>query len=119
MKNLNMVIVEGNLVRDPKISQSKKGNNVLKFSIASNGYGTPSYYNGEKKEVSYLDIVCWGDLADNMEKSLNKGIKVTVYGNLSQWRWKDDENQSHNKISIMANHIVISKSIRKKQNVPF
>jgi single-strand DNA-binding protein len=38
MNNLNSVLIEGNMVRDPLIRSTPKGTPVCNFSIASNRY---------------------------------------------------------------------------------
>jgi len=120
MKNYNLTIIEGNLVKDPVVSKSQKGNTVLKFAVASNGYGTPTgkKWQGHEEVVSYFDIIAWAELAEKNIEKLKKGIKVKIVGHLSQWRWKDESGKHHSKIHISAEYIDIplNKSDNKKKH---
>lgn len=54
MNNLNSILLEGNLVRDPELSYTPKGVAVCKFSVASNRF----YKQDEEfqQEVSFFDV---------------------------------------------------------------
>ncbi|MDH5680706.1 MAG: single-stranded DNA-binding protein [Spirochaetota bacterium] len=105
MRDQNVAIVEGRLVRDPELKESSKGNTVMKFSIASNGYGSKKSYDGRSESVSYFDVIAWKEVADLYQEKLKKGQAVRVIGCLSQWRWKDDSGNFRSKISIVAQNI--------------
>ena len=63
MNNLNSILVEGNLVRDPELSYTPKGTAMCKFSVASNRFYTQE---GElQKEVAYFDVSIWERLAQD------------------------------------------------------
>ena len=105
MKNNNLIILEGNLTREPKSSKSEKGNTVIKFSIACNGYGTKSTKNENTEIVSFFDVIAWSELAESNLDKLKKGVKVQVIGSLSQWRWKDELGKSRSKVNVIAKYI--------------
>jgi single-strand DNA-binding protein len=103
MNNLNSILIEGNLVRDPLFRLTAKGTPICTFSIASN-----RFYKGDggpEKEVSYLDIESWGKLAESCRDLGYKGRGVRVVGRLKQDRWADADGKPHSKISIVAEHI--------------
>jgi single-strand DNA-binding protein len=54
MNNLNSIIIEGNLTRDPLYRETTRGTPICSFSIASNRF----YKHGEgmEKEVSFFDV---------------------------------------------------------------
>jgi len=58
MNNLNSVLVEGNLTRDPMTKTTPSGAAACAFSIAVNR----SYKKGDSYEMSYFDIEAWGKL---------------------------------------------------------
>jgi single-strand DNA-binding protein len=67
----------GNLTRDPKRTESARGDAVCKFDIAvsrmvKEGESTPSYYN----------ITCFGTLAENTFQSLHQGTRVILEGSM-------------------------------------
>ena len=111
MNNLNSILVEGNLVRDPELSYTTKGTAVCKFSVACN-----RFFKQEaemQKEVSYFDISCWTRLAEVCGEYLKKGRGVRVVGRLKQDRWTDADGKSHSKIFIVAEHVEFKPQLKK------
>ena len=115
MKNLNSVLIEGNLTRDGEISTIANGSQLGKFSIASN-------YSYKKNDVwvdepSYIDIVAWRDTADVVH-ALKKGQKVKVIGRLKQDRWTSTDGKAMSKIVIVAEDIEVIQRESKPASVP-
>jgi len=52
MNNLNSILIEGNIVRDPQFRSTPKGTPVCTFSVASNRFYKQD--SGFEKEVSFL-----------------------------------------------------------------
>ncbi len=103
MNNLNSIILEGNLVRDPEANLTPRGTSVCNFAIASN-----RYYKSEgvrKDEVSYFDVEVWSRVAESCEKHLKKGRGVRVVGRLKQDRWIDDDGNPHNRVKVVGEHV--------------
>ncbi len=116
MRNQNLVVLEGHLVRDPEYKKSSNGNPILRFSIATNGYGTAKQNNGRREFVSYFDIIAWSELAESFSDKLKKGLGIRVVGPLSQWRWKDDDGKGHSRVNIIAHNIDFLFSKKKPVN---
>jgi single-strand DNA-binding protein len=103
MNNLNSILLEGNLVRDPEISYTPKGTPVCNFTVASN-----RYFKREEEleeEVSYFDVTVWNRLAEVCKEYLTKGRGVRVVGRLKQDRWEDPEGKTRSKVHIVAEHV--------------
>jgi single-strand DNA-binding protein len=103
MNNLNSILLEGNLVRDPELKYTPKGTCVCEFSVASN-----RYYKVDdefQKEVSFFEIITWSKLAQNCAEYLKKGRGVRVVGRLKQSRWTSEDGKNRMKISIVAEHV--------------
>ncbi len=103
MNQLNSIIVEGNLVRDPESRLTPKGTPLCQFCIATNRYFKQD--GVRNSEVSYFDVEVWSKVAESCEKYLNKGRGVRVVGRLKQDRWTDDQGQSRTKIKIVGEHV--------------
>ena len=103
MNNLNSILLEGNLVRDPEIGYTPKGAPVCNFTVACNRY----YKQGEEleEEVSYFDVTVWNRLAEVCKEYLAKGRGVRVVGRLKQDRWEDPEGKTRSKVHIVAEHV--------------
>jgi single-strand DNA-binding protein len=102
-RSLNQVTLMGNLTRDPELRQTPTGQNVTSFSLALNRSYKDS--NGEWQEATdYIDIVCWGPLAERVAQYLSKGRRCLVQGRLQSRSWEQD-GQKRNKVEVLANDV--------------
>lgn len=102
-RSLNQVTLMGNLTRDPELRQTPNGQNVTSFSLALNRAYKDS--SGEWQEVTdYIDIVCWGPLAERVAQYLSKGRRCLVQGRLQSRSWEQD-GQKRSKIEVLANDV--------------
>jgi single-strand DNA-binding protein len=93
----------GNLTRDPELRQTPTGQNVTSFSLALNRSYKDS--SGEWQEATdYIDIVCWGPLAERVAQYLSKGRRCLVQGRLQSRSWEQD-GQKRNKVEVLANDV--------------
>ncbi len=113
MNNLNSILIEGNLTKDPVFNETPKGTSVCKFPIATN-----RYYRQEdeiQSEVSYFDVETWARLAEVCSDHLAKGRGVRVVGRLKQDRWNDSDGNAKSRIKIVAEHVEF-KPVIKSEN---
>ncbi|GHV73510.1 hypothetical protein AGMMS49940_08120 [Spirochaetia bacterium] len=103
MNNLNSIIIEGNLVRDPQFHFTPKGTPVCIFSIASNRFYKQD--TGVVQEVSFFDVETFSKLAEGCYNLGHKGRGVKVVGRIKQDRWTDAESKPHSRIWIVAEHV--------------
>ncbi len=91
MAGVNKVILVGNLGSDPEIRSTTGGQRVANFRMATTRQWTGQ--DGQKQEkTEWHSIVCWGKLADIVERYLQKGKQVYVEGRLETRSWQDKEN---------------------------
>lgn len=83
---MNNVSLIGNLTRDPEIRWSSDLA-VARFSIAIN---RGKDKNGNDKGADYPNIVVFGKQAENCEKYLSKGKKVSVTGHIQTGSYEKD-----------------------------
>jgi single-strand DNA-binding protein len=105
MNNLNSILLEGNLVRDPELMYTPQGTPLCKFRIASNRFYKQNDNDEFQKEVSFFDVTTWSKIAEICDKRLKKGNGVRVVGRLKQDRWEDPDGKSKSKVQIIANHV--------------
>jgi single-strand DNA-binding protein len=111
LNNLNSVLIEGNLVRDPELKYSPKGTAVCSFALACNRYFKQD--EETQKEVSFFDVTTWSRLAEVCGEYLKKGRGVRVVGRLKQDRWTNPEGQARSKIEIVAEHVEFKPQVKK------
>ena len=117
MNNLNSVLVEGNLTRDPEEFKLAEGTSMTRFSIGVNRY----FMNRSKEyvsEASFFVIITWGKTAENCAKYLKKGRGVRILGRLRQERWTTKENESKDRIVIVAEHVEFQPEKKDKDARP-
>jgi single-strand DNA-binding protein len=103
MKNENLVILVGNLTRDPElryVGTSGKSTAVVNFRLAvSDEYKTA---NGEfNKITTYVNCEAWDSAAERINNVLHKGDPVFIRGSLRMDEWeKDGKKQTSLKIRV-------------------
>ena len=112
MNNLNSILVEGNMVRDPELRSTPKGTSVCTFPIASNRYFKQN--DGFEKEVSFFNVETWAKLADASYQQGKKGRGVRVVGRLKQERWNGKDGKHQSRILIVAEHVEFRPEFQEK-----
>ena len=113
MNSLNSILIEGNLTKDPKLTETPKGTSVCTFSVASNRYYKQD--NEAQQEVSFFDVEAWAGLGENCDEYLKKGRGVRVVGRLKQDRWKDSDGKSQARVKIVAEHVEFKPVFKDKK----
>lgn len=96
----NNITVSGNMTRDPELRFSQAGMPIATFGLAWNKRRP----DGED-EVSFFNVTCFRQLADNVAESLKKGSRVMVHGTLSQRRWDAPDGGARSAVEIIAEDI--------------
>jgi single-strand DNA-binding protein len=114
MNNLNSILIEGNLVRDPLFRTTPKGTPLCTFSLASNRFFRQD--SGLEKEVGFFDVETWAKLAEACYNKGHKGRGVRVVGRLKQERWNDSEGKLRSKITIVAEHVEFRPDFKREED---
>ena len=111
MNNLNSILIEGNLVREPVFRSTPKGTPVCTFSLASNRFFKQD--SGLEKEVSFFEVETWAKLAEVCNSMGKKGRGVRVVGRLKQDRWTGNDGKQRSRIAIVAEHVEFRPEFKK------
>jgi len=107
MQNLrNKVQLIGNVGAVPEIKSMESGKKLAKFSLAT----SETYRNakGEKvTETQWHSIICWGKLAEIVEKYLTKGKEVALEGKLINRSYNDKDGNKKYVCEIQANELLL------------
>jgi single-strand DNA-binding protein len=112
MNNLNSILIEGNLVRDPLLRTTPKGTPVCTFTLASNRFFKQD--SGLEREVSFFEVEVWAKLAERCYNLGRKGRGLRVVGRLKQDRWNGADGKAHSRISIVAEHVEFRPDFKKE-----
>lgn len=106
MRDLNKVMVIGNMTRDPEIKQIPSGQSVASFAIATNRSWNDA--SGElQKAVEYTEIVAWGKLAEIAGQILKKGRKVYAEGRLQTRNWEGQDGVKRYRTEVIASDLIV------------
>jgi single-strand DNA-binding protein len=111
MNNLNSILIEGNLVRDPLLRSTPKGTQLCTFTLASNRFFKQD--SGMEKEVGFFDVETWSKTAEHCYNLGHRGRGVRVVGRLKQDRWVGQDGKSHSRVTIVAEHVEFRPEFKK------
>lgn len=87
---MNIVLLKGNLTRDPEVKYLATGRAVCEFSVAVNRTWVDDH--GEKHEkASFHECRCWGKRGETIARYFGKGRPILVKGYMDQEQWEDRE----------------------------
>ena len=102
MASFNIVILLGNLTRDPEVRYTPKETAVTELGMAVNRVYTAE--NGEKREeTTFVDVTLWGRTAEIAGEYLKKGRPVLIEGRLQLDTWDDKQSgQKRSKLKVIG-----------------
>ena len=105
MTTIATTTVVGNLTRDPEIRYTRDGEATTSLTVAVNRRWQNKETKAWEEATSFLDVVCWRDLAENVALSLTKGSRVVVTGRIDQRGWETEDGTFRTKVELVADEI--------------
>jgi single-strand DNA-binding protein len=102
--NINVVVITGNLTRDPELRSTPGGTSVCKLRVAVNSRRKDQSGQWVDKP-NYFDVTVWGAQGENCATYLSKGRPVAVEGRLDWREWEDKEGGKRQSVEIIANSV--------------
>ena len=104
----NSVTLVGNCTRDPELRFTSSGQAVATFGLAVNRRWQNRQTNEWEEQVSFFDVKCWAQMAENVAESVTKGTRVVVSGRLDQRSWETQDGDKRSKVEIVADEVAPS-----------
>lgn len=104
----NTVTLAGNITRDPELRFTPSGQAVATFGLAVNRRWQNRQTSEWEEQVSFFDVKCWAQMAENVSESLGRGTRVVVSGRLEQRSWETDQGDKRSKVEVVADEIAPS-----------
>lgn len=99
---MNVVVLKGNLTRDPELKYISNGTAVTNFTIAVNRHFKRQ--DGSKdKETTYVDCEVWDTAAEHLAEYCSKGDPILVQGALKLDTWETD-GQKRSRLKVRVNN---------------
>lgn len=105
MANGNNVDLVGNVTRQPELRFTPSGQAVATFGLAVNRRWQNRQTQQWEEATSFFDIVCWGQLGENVAESVTRGTRLIVTGRLDQRSWETQEGDKRSKIEVIADEV--------------
>ena len=104
----NNITIVGNCTRDPELRFTASGQAVVAFGVAVNRRWQNRQTNEWEEQVSFFDVTCWQQMAENVAESITKGTRVIVSGRLDQRSWETQDGDKRSKVEIVADEVAPS-----------
>ncbi len=104
----SIVTLVGNVTRPPEVRYTPGGSARVSFGLAVNRRWRNKQTDEWEEQVSFFDVTCWAQLAENVAESIQKGHRVVVTGRLEQRSWETDGGEKRSKVEIVADEVAPS-----------
>lgn len=103
--SVNVVVLVGNLTRDPETRATPSGTTVCHLRLAVNDRVKDQSTGEWGDRPNYFDIDVFGALGDQCAQWLSKGRQVAIEGKLRWREWESQEGQKRSAVSVVANNV--------------
>ncbi len=102
--NINVVVITGNLTKDPELRSTGGGTSVCELRVAVNSRRKEGQDWVDKP--NYFNVVVFGAQGENCANYLSKGRPVAVEGRLDWREWEaKDGSGKRQAVQIVANSV--------------
>lgn len=115
---MNKVILMGRLTRDPEIrySQSENPIAIARYALAVDR----RFKKDNEQSADFVNCLCFGKLAEHVEKYYHQGLKVTISGRIQTGNYtnKDGVKVYTTEVVVEEQEFAESKSSQQANNQP-
>ena len=109
----NTVMLIGRITKNIELRYTQSNRACASFSIAVNR----PYKNGEERQADFINIVAWGNLAENLNKYTSKGSLVGIEGRLQTRTYEATDGKKRAITEVLASKIqFLDKKEEKNDN---
>ena len=106
--SLNIIVLQGRLVRDPEMRTTQSGVAVASFTLAVDR--DFSGRDGGEKQTDFIDCTAWRHNAEFVSKYFSKGRMAVVSGRLQIDNYTDDDGNKRKAAKVIADNIYFGDS---------
>jgi single-strand DNA-binding protein len=103
---MNIVIIQGNLGKEPEVKELQGNNKLARLSVATNESKKDKTTNEWVDKAEWHNVIAWGYLADKASK-LSKGSRVLIQGKLETQKWQDSDGNNRYTTSVIAKTLTL------------
>lgn len=106
--SLNIIVLQGRLVRDPEMRTTQSGVAVASFTLAvDRDFGGK---DGGEKQTDFIDCTAWRHTAEFVSKYFSKGRMAVVSGRLQIDSYTDNDGNKRKAAKVIADNIYFGDS---------
>ena len=106
--SLNIIVLQGRLVRDPEMRNTQSGVAVASFTLAvDRDFGGR---DGGEKQTDFIDCTAWRHTAEFVSKYFSKGRMAVVSGRLQIDNYTDNDGNKRKAAKVIADNIYFGDS---------
>ena len=106
--SLNIIVLQGRLVRDPEMRTTQSGVAVASFTLAVDR--DFSGRDGGEKQTDFIDCTAWRHTAEFVSKYFSKGRMAVVSGRLQIDNYTDNDGNKRKSAKVVADNIYFGDS---------
>ncbi len=104
--NVNVVVITGNLTKDPELRHTGGGTAVCELRVAVNSRRKNGQTGEWEDKPNFFDVTVWGAQGENCANYLSKGRPVAIEGRLDWREWEaKDGGGKRQAVQIIANTV--------------
>jgi single-strand DNA-binding protein len=103
--NVNVVVITGNLTKDPELRSTGGGTSVCEMRVAVNSRRKNGQTGQWEDKPNYFDVVVFGAQGENCANYLSRGRPLAVEGRLDWREWEAKDGGKRQAVQIVANSV--------------
>ena len=96
---MNSITLTGRLTADPEVRGTKTGT-AIRLAVQRR-----RSRDGEDRGAVYVDVVCFGGLAESCGEYLSKGRQVAASGRLEHDEWETEGGERRSRHKVVADEV--------------
>ena len=103
MKDINKIVLSGELIRDAVFSHTPRGRAIASFTISFDN--STLGFGGSRNNKGFMDVIYFSDKSSPHLQLLQKSKNIVIEGRLQQRNWRTSEGIQKRKTEIVAEKI--------------
>ncbi|MBU2213249.1 single-stranded DNA-binding protein [Patescibacteria group bacterium] len=102
---VNRADIIGHITRDPELRTTTNGKQVLSIGVATNERWKDKSSGETKERAEFHNVVIWGELAEEISKTVHKGQRLFVSGRVQTRSWETQQGSKRTTTEIVAENV--------------
>lgn len=103
----NQAEIIGNITNELEVRYTAGGSAVTNFGVATNRSYRKQGSDEWQEEVTFHNIVVWGNDAEYLSQRASKGTRIFVKGRLQTRSWEDQDGKKNYRTEIVADQVIL------------